>query len=137
MPLNEVNWIAVLLSALAGYAIGAIWYMALANQWMEAAGLTPKSLRGVDGKRSPVPFIIAALANLVMATMLFGILVHVGDPTPRRGVMSAIFIWIGFVATTLSVNYAYQKKPLRLSLMDGGHWLVNLAAQGAILGWFG
>jgi len=137
MPLDEVNWIAVLLSALAGYAIGAVWYMALANPWMKAAGLTPETIKGADGKQNPLPFIIAALANIVMATMLFGILVHVGDPTPRRGMMSAIFIWIGFVATTLAVNYAYQKKPLRLTLIDGGHWLVNLAAQGAILGWFG
>ncbi|TLP47060.1 MULTISPECIES: DUF1761 domain-containing protein [Cohaesibacter] len=137
MPLDEVNWIAVLLSALAGYAIGAIWYMLLAKPWMTAAGLTPETIKGADGKQSPLPFIIAALANIVIATMLFGILVHVGDPTPRRGMMSAIFIWIGFVATTLTVNYAYQKKPFRLTLIDGGHWLVNLAAQGAILGWFG
>lgn len=137
MPFDEVNWIAVLMSALAGYAIGAIWYMTLAKSWMAAAGLSEEQIKGPNGKPTPLPFIIAALANIVMAIMLFGILVHVGDPTPWRGLLSATLIWTGFVITTMSVNYAYQMKPVRLTLIDGGHWLVNLMAQGAILGWFG
>ena len=130
MPLGEVNWFAALAAAIAGFAIGAIWYMALGRLWMSAAGLE-------DLKPKPMPFIIAALANLIMATMLFGILVHVGDPTPRRGMMSGLFLWIGFVATTISVNYAYLRKSPRLTLIDAGHWLLVLMAQGAILGQFG
>ncbi|WP_319531561.1 DUF1761 domain-containing protein [uncultured Cohaesibacter sp.] len=128
---------AALAAALAGFAVGAIWYMALGKQWMRAAGLTEQDIKGESGRPSTTPFIIAAIANLVMATMLFGILVHVGDPTVRRGMLSGLFIWIGFVATTCSVNYAYQKKPFRLTLIDAGHWLVNLMVQGAILGAFG
>lgn len=137
MKLLEVDWIAVLIAAAAGYAIGAAWYMTLSKPWMAAAGLTEEMINGESGKPSPMPFVIAAIANIVMAMMLFGILEHVGDPTPWRGMLSALFIWIGFVATTLSVNHAYQLKPLRLTLIDGGHWLFNLLAQGAILGWFG
>ncbi|SNY90545.1 Protein of unknown function [Cohaesibacter sp. ES.047] len=137
MPLGEVNWMAALIAALAGFAVGVIWYMALGKQWMAAAGLTEADVKGSSGKPKATPFIIAAIANIVMAAMLFGILVHVGDPTVRRGLMSGLFIWIGFVATTSSVNYAYQQKPFRLTLVDTGHWLVNLMVQGAILGAFG
>lgn len=137
MLFDEVNWLAVFIAAFAGYAIGAAWYMTLAKAWMSAAGLTPEIIKGPEGKQSPMPFIIAAIANLIMASMLFGILVHVGDANPWRGMVSALFIWIGFVATTMSVNYAYQMKPVRLNIIDGGHWLINLLAQGAILGWFG
>ena len=137
MPLDQVNWIAVLISAFAGYAIGAAWYMSLAKPWMAAAGLTEEMIKGKDGKQNPLPFVVAGIANLVMAVMLYGILVHVGDPTPWRGIISALFIWLGFVITTMSVNHAYQMKPARLTIIDGGHWLVNLLVQGAILGWFG
>ena len=135
--LSEINWIAVVLSAIAGYAIGAVYYMTLAKPWMAAAGLTEAMIKGDRGKPNPLPFVIAGLANLVMAAMLFGILVHVGDPTIWRGMVSAFFIWAGFVITTMSVNYAYQLKPARLILIDGTHWLINLLVQGAILGWFG
>lgn len=137
MTVHEVNWIAALAAALAGFAIGAIYYTALGKQWMAAAGLTEEKIKGPSGKPSPLPFVIAAIANIMIATMLFGILVHVGDPNIGRGLLSALFIWIGFVATTMSVNYAYQMKPFRLTLIDAGHWLLNLLAQGAILGWFG
>lgn len=137
MPFDEVNWIAVFIAAFVGYAIGAAWYMTLSKPWMKAAGLTEEVMKTESKLAYAAPFIIAFVANIVMATMLFGILVHVGDPTPWRGMLSALFIWIGFVMTTVSVNYAFQMKPARLSLIDGGHWLFNLLAQGAILGWFG
>lgn len=136
MPLGEVNWIAALLAAVAGYAIGAIWYTALSQTWMKAAGLTKERIHGDRGRPSLTPFVVAAIANIVIATMLYGILVHVGDPTPRRGMMSGLFIWIGFVITTLSVNYSYLMRSKRLIAIDGVHWLMNLMAQGAILGWF-
>lgn len=136
-PLDEVHWLSAFVAAVAGYALGAIWYMSLAKPWMKAANITEDMIKGESGKQSPLPFIIAAIANLVIAMMLYGILVHVGDLTPRRGMMSGLMIWLGFVATTMSVNYAYQMKPFRLNLIDGGYWLINLVVQGAILGWFG
>ncbi|MCV6575723.1 MAG: DUF1761 domain-containing protein [Cohaesibacter sp.] len=137
MPLSEVNWLAAIIAALVGYGLGAVWYMSLAKPWMAAANLTQETIKGETGKQSPVPFIIAALANLVIAALLYGILTHVGDFSVRRGIMSGLMIWLGFVATTMAVNYAYQMRPLRLWLIDNGYWLLNLIAQGAILGWFG
>ncbi len=137
MPLNEVNWLAAIISALVGYGLGAAWYMSLAKPWMAAVGLSEEDIKGPDGKQSPMPFVIAAIANLVIAALLYGVLVHVGDFSVRRGLMSGLMIWLGFVATTQAVNYAYQMRPLRLWVIDTGYWLINLTAQGAILGWFG
>ena len=31
--------VAVLVAAVAGFAMGAVWYMALARPWMKAAGI--------------------------------------------------------------------------------------------------
>ncbi|MCT4655641.1 MAG: DUF1761 domain-containing protein [Cohaesibacter sp.] len=137
MPLNEVNWLSAVLSAFFGYGLGAVWYMTLAKPWMAAAGLSESDIKGPDGKQSPIPFIIAAFANLVIATMLYGILAHVGDFTPWRGFVSGLMLWIGFVLTTQTVNYTYQMKPVRLLAIDSGYWLLNLCAQGTIQGWFG
>ena len=136
MPLDQVTWSPVLVAAITGTLLGIFWYMLLAKSWMTASRVTENSTRIENGKLNLKPHVVTALANLVMATMLFGILVHVGSPSPRRGMMSGLFIWIGFVITTLSVNHTRQGKPVRLTLIDGGYWLVNLMAQGAILGWF-
>ena len=44
---------------------------------------------------------------------------------------------LGFVATTQTVNYTFAKRSLKLLLIDGGHWLVVLLVQGAIIGFMG
>jgi hypothetical protein len=43
-------------------------------------------------------------------------------------------VWLGFIATTLTTNYAFSGHKYRLTAIDGGHWLVVLIVMGAILG---
>jgi hypothetical protein len=89
----------------------------------------------------PVAYLITFLAELVMAWMLAGILLHLTQgglaPGPRNGLISAAFLWLGFVATTLVVNHAFQGAKTALTMIDGGHWLGVLLIQGAILGAWG
>lgn len=127
-----INYLAVIIAALAGFAIGAAWYMTLGNAWMAALGKTREQL-----KPSPAAFIITAIALLVMAFVLAGMIGHMGEITIRSGMISAAFVWTGFVATTIAVNYAYQNAKGKLMLIDGGHWLAVLLVMGAVIGAFG
>ena len=51
--------------------------------------------------------------------------------------ITAAFMWLGFVITTLSVNNAFQGAKPALTVIDGGHWLGVLLLQGAIIGLMG
>jgi hypothetical protein len=139
----SLNYLAVLIAAVASFAFGAAWYGALSRQWMEARGLSATDMEKAKAEMGtiPVPYVIAFIAELVMAWMLAGILLHLehGGLTPniRNGLISAAFLWFGFVATTLVVNHAFQGTRKSLTLIDGGHWLGVLLIQGAILGWWG
>ena len=103
---------------------------------MEAQGFTPESMRA---NQSPVPYLVAFAANVVMAVMLAGIMGHIGvaGVTMRTGIISAAAVWLGFVATTQAVNYSFGKRPFKLLLIDSGHWLVVLLLQGVIIGFMG
>lgn len=136
MTFTGISYIAVLIAAIAGWGFGAIYYGLLGKPWMEAAGLTKEKITG-NGGPSPVPFILSFLAELVMAFVLAGVIGHLGPVTIRNGVIAAVFIWVGFVATTVLVNNAYQMKPYRLSAIDGGHWLGVLVIMGAVIGVWG
>jgi hypothetical protein len=81
--------------------------------------------------------IISFVAELVMAMMLFGIMVHLGGPNVRRGIIAGVLIWIGFVVTTIVTNNAYARRKWSLTMIDSGHWLLVLIVQGAVLGLFG
>jgi hypothetical protein len=131
MPFAGINYIAVLVAALAAFGFGAAWYGALGKHWMAAVGMSEHP------KPTPGPFIIAFVALLVMAWALAGLIGHVGQVTIRGGLLSGFFAWLGFVATTLVVNHRFQRSPWSLTLVDGGHWLGVLLVMGFVIGLFG
>jgi hypothetical protein len=136
MSFTGVNYIAVIIAALAGFGLGAVWYMILAKPWMHAVGKTEAELKQ-DGPTQVVPFAIAIVALFVVALMLAGVMGHVGDVTIRGGVISGFFVWLGFVITTMGVNHAFSGASTKLTLIDGGYWLAALLIQGAVIGAFG
>ena len=48
--------------------------------------------------------------------------------TIRSAVISALFVWVGFVVTTMLVNNAFAGRRYALTAIDAGHWLVVLRA---------
>lgn len=134
MDFAGINYGAVVVAAVAGFAIGMAWYMALGNIWMAALGKTKDEVKPSAG-----PFIISGVSLLLMAFMLAGIIGHLGEGqvTLVNGAISGFFVWLGFVITTMAVNHAYQGVKRTLTLVDGGHYLAVLVAMGAIIGWFG
>jgi hypothetical protein len=136
MNFGGVDTWAIVLAAVAGYIVGAAWYMALSKPWMAAQGFTHDSLKS---NQSPLPFILAFVANLIIATALAGVVGHlgVGQVTLKNAVISAGALWLGFVATTLAVNYSFSRRPLKLFVIDAGHWLAVFIVQGIVIGAMG
>ena len=137
MVFAGTNYIAVVVAAIASFAFGSIYYMVLGRHWRAAIGKTEEQMKA-DGMK-PSVFIVAALAQLVMAWVLSGIIGHLGTDqvTVVNGLISAGFVWVGFVATTLAVNHGFQGARKSLTLIDGGHWLGVLLVQGLVIGLFG
>jgi hypothetical protein len=136
MSFAGMNVLAILIAAVAGFAFGAAYYMSLSRQWLAAVGKTKEE---IAGKRSATPFIVSIVALVVMAWVLAGTVGHLGpgQVTLKNGIISALFIWVGFVATTLAVNNAYGGCKPMLSIIDGIHWLGVLVIQGAVIGAMG
>ncbi len=139
MTFSGLSYLAVLLAAVAGWLFGAVWYTALARPWMAASGWRSREemLGASGGKVSPLPFAIAFIAELLMAYLLAGLIAHLGEINIRSAVVSAFFIWLGFVATTIAVNHRYMMKPWSLTAIDAGHWLGVLVVMGVVIGGIG
>jgi hypothetical protein len=136
MAFAGMNYLAILIAAVAGFAFGAVYYISLSKQWLAAIGMTKEALAA---KRSPVPFVVTIVALLIMAWVLAGGIGHLGpgQVTLKNGVISALFMWLGFVITTLAVNYSFGQRRPMLTVIDGIHWLGVLVIQGAIIGAMG
>ena len=143
MSLGNLNYWPILVAAIASFMFGAVWYGTLARQWMEARGVSAAEMETAKAAMGsiPIPYVIAFAAQLLMAWMFAGLLLHMargGTPVSiRGGLISGFFLWLGFVITTMAVNHAFQGVKRSLTVIDGGHWLGVLLIQGAILGWWG
>ncbi len=132
MAFAGLNYLAILVAAVAAFAWGAAYYMALSKQWLAAVGIA-------EPKMSPVPFVVSFICLLVMGWVLAGVIGHLGagQATLKNGVISGFFIWLGFVLTTVIVNNVYPRRKWMLSVSDTGHWLGVLLIQGAVIGAIG
>jgi hypothetical protein len=141
---TTMNFFIMIGAAVAAWLFGALWYGTFGKQWVEAQGTTMEEFRARQaakvGKLSgQFPFILAFVAILIMAYVLYGLMKHVahtGPLTVRNGLISGGFIWFGFVLTTIAVNHSFSGRKPMLTLIDAGHWLGVVVILGAMLGAF-
>jgi len=137
MTFAGMSYWAVLVAAIVSFLFGGLWYGIFGSVWLKAANLQPGDAKRPGSGRNAVPFIVAFVAQLLMAYILAGTIAHLGAVTARSGVITGAFVWLGFVITSLVVNQAFQGARPLLTLIDGGHWLGVLLIQGAIIGAIG
>jgi hypothetical protein len=128
---SGINHLAVVVAAVAAWLASSLWYMSLRKPYAAALGKVPVPAFG--------PYLFAFVVDIIIAWMLAGLLGHlgVGQVTLRNGVISAVFVWFGFILTTMAVNYAFSGRDRRLLLIDAGNWLVVLLVAGALIGLLG
>jgi Protein of unknown function (DUF1761) len=126
------HWYEVLAAAIAGFAIGGLWYGPLFGKlWQRESGLSDEALRDAN---MVLIFAGTFLLNLVSASLLGHLFSASGNPGLRVSLMIASGIGAGFVGTSIGVNYLFARKSVKLFLIDAGYWLVIYTVMGAIFG---
>ena len=127
------HWLAILLAALAGFLVGGIWYGPLFGKaWMKARGITPESAKEAN---MPLIFGTTFALNLVAAFMLDHLYATYDAPVGlHHSLVIAAIIGIGFIATSIGVNYLFSRQPRSLFLIDAGYWITIYLVMGVIFG---
>jgi len=123
-------YIVMLVAALAAWIFGAVWYGALGKVWMRAQGIDPETCK--DKKMPLAPMAVSFVSVLVMAFVMGGIL-PLSEMSWMAGAGAGALLGVGFMATTTLVNNMFQQKKLLLSAIDGAHWVLVAAIEGAVL----
>jgi hypothetical protein len=133
MSYLAVNWLAVVLATVASFAFGAVWYMGLSRQWLEAVGKTKEQL-GVGY----TPFIWSVVVEFVMAYFIALFTpALMGTVDIGAGVLTGVLCWFGFVLTSMIMNHRYEGMKWSLTLIDSLHILAVLVIHGVVIGLFG
>ena len=128
--MGEMNWLGVLLGAVAFFAVGAIWYTVLFGKaWQAAVGLSDEQLK--TGANMPLIFGTCLLLELLISATV-GHMFAYTNPSDRSKMMIAVGLAVGIMAPAIGIGYLYMRKPLRLWLIDTGHFIAGMAALGGV-----
>jgi hypothetical protein len=128
---SAVNVWAVLAAAVSAFVLGGLWYspVAFGKAWMRETGLSEEELaRGNPAMIFGTSFVLALIAAAVFAAFL--------GPAPPFGFAAAAGLAAGvaWVASSFGINYLFERKSLRLFLINAGYHVVQFTLIGAILG---
>lgn len=129
----SVNYLAVVLAALAAFVFGAVYYRSVSKFWLAASGIDRSQVKG----HRPGLYVTLIVAELVIAFMLAGLIAHFGPVTLRSGIVTAAHVWFAFVVPVMAVNYGFGMRKPTLTVIDSGHWLGVFLIMGAVIGAFG
>ncbi|WP_368345091.1 DUF1761 domain-containing protein [Pelagovum sp. HNIBRBA483] len=128
--------ISVLVAAAASWVLGAVYYMALSKQWLEVSGI-PRDAEGkIEGGGSPLPFILSAIAMILVAGMMRHIFAGAGIDTVGKGVLAGLGVGAFFITPWTMINNAYGFRPFKLTVIDSGYSILGCGLIGGVLNLF-
>jgi hypothetical protein len=135
MPTANVNILAVIVAAVATFALGAMWYspVLFAKQWMQAHGYTPEKLEEMKKRGTTRAYAASVLCYLVTA-YVFALLASYTQATSlAQGLWLGFLAWLGFAATIGLTANMFSEKPIAVWVIDTGYQLAYLLLMGIIL----
>jgi len=132
-----VNYLAVVVGAVASMVVGAIWYGPLfSRKWMEIIGVNPDSAIERKEMQKGVGILYGTQFLLTLFQVL--VLAHlIADTTRVTGVERALWIWGAFVVPTLagSAMWTNERTGMKWArfFIQGGYQLVMFIIYGVLL----
>ena len=130
-----VNYLAVVVAAVAAYAVGAVWHspIGFGRLWMGLMGLKPDDM-GRMPLTATQAMVIGFFVTLLQAFVLAHFVVLVGAVTLSLALQLGFWAWLGFLAPTLANGWLWEGKSLKLFGFNAAYSLANILVMAAILG---
>ncbi|OHX65076.1 DUF1761 domain-containing protein [Flammeovirga pacifica] len=133
MEFGNINYLAVLVAAVAAFILGAIWYSAIFGKtWQKELGFTDEYLQKANmALIFGSSFVLMFITSLGLA--MFN--AHTGHSlNASSGAFHGLMVGLIFIGSSMGINYLYQRRSLKLWLIDAGYQVTFLTIQGAIIG---
>jgi hypothetical protein len=130
--MENVNFWAVLVAALASFLVGGLWYspMLFAKVWMRANGFSEEDLKKNNMARA---FGFSFLFALIMS---FNLAMFLADSKTDLawGATAGALAGVGWVATGFATVALFENRSWTYIAVNVGYQIISLVLMGAILG---
>jgi Protein of unknown function (DUF1761) len=127
-----MEFLNVIAAAVAAFAFGAVWYIAMSKPWMAASGVTEDQQKA----SGPMPFVIGLLAMVLVAGMMRHLLGSSGVTSVSGGAIAGFGVGAFLITPWVAMNYAFALRKPSLTLIDGVNSVVGCTIMGAVLNLF-
>jgi Protein of unknown function (DUF1761) len=126
----HIHWLAVLVAAIAGFPLGALWYGPLfGGAWMAATGITKERARQANMAKIYGTTLLLNLLIAVSLAMFIG-----SKATLQDGLFAGFMAGFTYVAAALGITYLFEFRSFKHWAINAGYQVVVFSVMGAILG---
>lgn len=131
MQFGPINWLAVGVSVIANFVVGGLWYSPLlfVGPWLRMSGVD----KPIFDQGLPKALLGDLFSAVALALVLNQVIRWSGSVGVGSGLLVALVVWVGFVASVLLSQVTYEHRPLAFFAISAAYRLVVLLAMGAIL----
>ena len=127
----DINWIAVIIAAVASMVVGYVYYLpaVFGTRWQKLMG---RDMTGTQG--AGMSYAMTAVAALVAAFVVAQFIHWSESYTLTGGAYLGAVGWLGFTATSSFSDYVFSGRPWALFSIQNGYQVISFVVMGAIIG---
>jgi hypothetical protein len=132
--LSNAHWLAIVLSALAYFVLGSLWYSALFGKlWMAEVARHGIVIKDPDKKQIRNKMIQTFIFNFIVAFSLAYVVFISGSYTWLAGAKMGLLCGLGLGSMAIAISCIWESRSLRLIAIDCGYALTGMVICGIIL----
>jgi len=137
----DVNYLAVIVSAIAFFALGSLWYtdILFGKAWRDSMDKTDeefeKERANINMTKSFGLMFLSGLLMAFVTAFLVDIVAnaYLGANNIKLGLITGFWVWLGYIASYVLTAVAFENRPWKYYFINTGYWLVGALMMGVIL----
>ncbi len=126
-----ISYLGVFLAALSSFLLGGLWYspMLFGKKWQTLNALNDDDLKQGTGRVFLVSFLLQLLAAMVLGAFL-------GKSGFIFSMEAGLMIGVAWVGAAMGTTYLFERKSLKLFMINAGYHVLAFTIMGGIVGAF-
>lgn len=125
----EVNWLAVLAAAAAGFLLGGLWFspVMFADKWVAAIGKTPEEMG------NPMKAMVQSFGTTLVMSLALGLVIsRMPDMTALGGLRFGLVLGVGVILMGMISDAAFTGSSRTLLRIQGSYHVVMVTIMSVI-----
>jgi hypothetical protein len=134
MVLQHLNWLAVAVSAIAYFSLGAVWFgPVFGKMWMKGHGITPPTEEEKKNMNIGMMMGMSFVKTVVMVILTAYVVMIINYQGDLMTALKIGAVLGGIASFPTGINYLFLRKPFSIWVLDGGYHACGVILTSVII----